>query len=173
MLQRKLTNNFNNLLSKMRKSRLITEKTIMDMQETATLLALETAINKTPPSDGDEKIRGTGTITGTLKSAWSRDSITASKKVNGNFITVLKNNEEYASYVNDGHIMDKHFVPGLIINPYSGLLEKMPEGMEGGITVGTKTKYVVGKYMKENALITYYKAMDTESKKLLDLFEGL
>jgi hypothetical protein len=59
---------------------------------------------------------------------------------------------EYASYVNDGHRVDKHFVPGLIVN--GGLLERVDEDV-GGIVVGTKTQYVKGLYMKEKAIGKY------------------
>ena len=53
--------------------------------------------------------------------------------------TELNNHMQYASYVNDGHRVDKHFVPGLIKN--GSLLERSPDG-SGGLMVGTKTTYV-------------------------------
>ena len=144
--------------------------TVSEILENATLEAIEAAADKTPPNEFSDN--GTGTITGNLKSAWSRDSITEAKKVNNRYVTILANKEYYASFVNDGHIMDKHFVPGLMINPYSGLLERMPPGMEGGITVGTKTKYVTGKYMKENALAVFYNSLDRQSKNILKELEN-
>ena len=52
----------------------------------------------------------------------------------GSVKTELNNNMQYASYVNDGHRVDKHFVPGLIIN--GNLLERSPDG-SGGLIVGT------------------------------------
>lgn len=158
-LLKKVRNDKKNLVSNLRK-----------VQEIATVAAIQTAVEKTPPLDGEDA-RGTGTITGSLKSAWARDSIVESKKVNSRYITVLANRQPYASFVNDGHVMNKHFVPGLIINPYSGLLERMPAGMEGGIMVGTKTKYVVGKYMKENALITYYKTLNEQAEDIIKNME--
>lgn len=57
--------------------------------------------------------------------------------------------------------MDMHFVPGLIINPYTGLLERVDPSL-GGIMVGTKTKYVRGLYMKETALSNYRGTLERE-----------
>ena len=65
---------------------------------------------------------------------------------------MLANNKQYASYVNDGHRVDKHYVPGLINN--GGLLERVDPDV-GGIMVGTKTTYVPGLYMKEKAIGKY------------------
>lgn len=162
-------NNFSLLLKAARKDKKQLIDNIKNIQQIATIEAIQTAAEKTPPSEDD--IRGTGTITGTLKSAWARDSMVESKKRGGKYITMLCNKEYYASFVNDGHRMDKHFVPGLIINPYSGLLEKAPPGMEGGIMVGTKTKYVVGKYMKESALATYYNSLNNQAEKMVKELE--
>lgn len=162
-------NNFQILLNACKKDKKQLINNIKNIQEAATLDAIQAAVEKTPPQEGD--IRGTGTITGTLKSAWARDSIVESKKRDNKYITVLCNNEYYASFVNDGHRMDKHFVPGLMINPYSGLLEKMPPGMEGGIMVGTKTEYVVGKYMKENAITKYYNSLNNQAERMLENME--
>lgn len=166
----KMKNVWKDLIKKVRKSKEELPDVLSEISEIATIMAIKTAVEKTPPTSEDS-LRGTGTITGNLKSAWARDSITSSKKANERYVTILANNEPYASFVNDGHIMDKHFVPGLIINPYSGLLEKAPPGMEGGIMVGTKTKYVVGKYMKENALITYYKELDRQANKAMRVLD--
>lgn len=77
-------------------------------------------------------------------------------------MTVLANNMQYSSYVNDGHRVDKHFVPGLVVN--GNLLEEDPDG-EGGIMVGTKTTYVKGKYMKEKAIKRYRTVVKTELNK--------
>lgn len=163
-------NNFNILLDACKKDKKQLINNIKNIQEAATIDAIQTAVEKTPPTP-DDSPRGTGMITGTLKSAWARDSIVESKKRGNKYITVLCNKEYYASFVNDGHRMDKHFVPGLMINPYSGLLEKMPAGMEGGIMVGTKTKYVTGKYMKENAITKYYNSLNNQAERMLENME--
>lgn len=167
MLKIHMNNPFTDLIKKTKNEINKLNANLLEILETATIDAINEAVDRTPPTEDDNE-RGTGMITGTLKSAWANDSITKAKKQNNKYITVLANSMEYASFVNDGHRMDKHFVPGLIINPYSGLLEKAPAGMEGGITVGTKTKYVVGKYMKENALIKYYQSLDKQAKQLME-----
>jgi hypothetical protein len=128
-------------------------RSIIDkVAEAATIQAVEVATKNTPPNGA--AIAGTNTRTGNMAQAWALDSVT--KPVRGK--TLLANNvtnergTAYASYVNDGHRMDRHFVPGLIIN--GDHLEKSPDG-SGGIVVGTKTTYVKGLYMKEKAIGRY------------------
>ena len=65
---------------------------------------------------------------------------------------------EYASYVNDGHRMDRHFVPGLYVNPHSGLLEYDPAA-NTGIVVGTRTAYVKGEFMADKGIKEYRKTV--------------
>ena len=129
---------------------------IAEVAEVATLAAVETATQNTPPNGG-AAIRGTNTRTGALAQSWATDSITQPMGMalsgGGTAVTMLRSNLQYASYVNDGHRVDKHFVPGLIIN--GGLLEMSAEGDDGGIVVGTKTTYVKGLYMKEKATGKY------------------
>ena len=93
---------------------------------------------------------------------WATDSITVPIVSGGSVRTELKNDMQYSSYVNDGHRVDKHFVPGLVVN--GNLLEEDPDG-EGGIMVGTKTTYVKGKYMKEKAIKRYRTVVKTELNK--------
>lgn len=129
---------------------------IAEAAETATLAAVETATANTPPNGG-AAIKGTNTRTGALAQSWATDSITQPMGLalsgGGTAVTMLRSNLQYASYVNDGHRVDKHFVPGLIIN--GGLLEMAVDGDDGGIMVGTKTTYVPGLYMKEKATGKY------------------
>lgn len=75
-------------------------------------------------------------------------------------MTALANNQEYASYVNDGHRLDKHFVPGLYVDG-DGLLSRDP-GRPGGMMVGTRTSYVPGLYMKEKAGERYRETVEAE-----------
>lgn len=131
----------------------------------ATLRAIEAAAEKTPPVDG-ERAKGANTITGELKQHWATDSVTDPALVGKDYQTVLANNKEYASYVNDGHRMDRHFVPGLYINPYSGLLEYDPGNKKVGITVGTKTQYVKGLHMVDDAKKAYQETVRKESARL-------
>ena len=83
------------------------------------------------------------------------------------YVTVLANDMEYASYVDQGHRMDRHFVPGLYVNPESGLLEYDPAA-KVGIVVGTKTKYVKGEFMVDKAKEAYEKAVLTELDKEIE-----
>lgn len=110
--------------------------------------AIAAATETTPPKDG---MRGTNTVSGELKAHWATDSQREPQKTGDGYQTILGNNMQYASFVNDGHRMDKHFVPGLYINPYSGELE-FDMTKETGIVVGTKTKYVKGAFMTDKAI---------------------
>ena len=130
-------------------------KIINEVAEGATIEAVRIATENTPPNGG-AKIAGTNTRTGDMAQHWETDSITTPK--NGE--TLLANNMPYASYVNDGHRMDQHFVPGLVIN--GNMLERSDEG---GITVGTKTTYVPGLYMKEKAIGKYRTTVRKELDK--------
>ena len=69
---------------------------------------------------------------------------------------------QYASYVNDGHRMDRHFVPGLTVD--GGLLQRN-DAADGGLIVGTKTTYVPGLYMKEAGIGRYKTVVRTELDK--------
>jgi hypothetical protein len=137
---------------------------LKNAQERATIRAIETAKAKTPPND-DTPLRGTNMITGDLQSSWDEDS-QATPQVSGKkYTTVLANNKDYASYVNDGHRMDKHFVPGLYIDEFTGLLAMGEYNQVGGMYVGTQTDYIEGLYMKEAALETFSEVAEFELRK--------
>ena len=124
-------------------------KIMEEVAKGATIAAVERATELTPPNGA--AIAGTGARTGEMAEATE-----ASAR------TTLANNMQCASYVNDGHLMDEHFVPGLIKN--GPLLEKVDPKM-GGIMVGTQTKYVKGKYMKQAAIGRYRKVVRMELDK--------
>ena len=133
------------------------QRIVNETAEAATLAAIEKAVDYTPPNHA--KIAGTNMRTGHMAEAWVKDSI-----VTPSFgKTELRNNQQYASYVNDGHRMDRHFVPGLIKN--GRLLERAAEGDDGGIMVGTKTTYVKGLYIKEKAIRKYRKVARENLKR--------
>ena len=143
-------------------------KLLSDIAKKATLRAIEEAAELTPPTK--DSLRGTNTRTGEMKEHWATDS-KVNPKVKGNsYTTVLANNKEYASYVNDGHRMDRHFVPGLVINEGSGLLERNSDG-SGGIVVGTKTSYVPGLHMTDKAKERYRRTIGYEADKLIRRLE--
>lgn len=139
-------------------------KIIDEVNTGATIEAVRVATEKTPPNGS--AIAGTGTRPGPMAQHWAVDSETNS--VRGK--TKLANNMQYASYVNDGHRVDKHFVPGLIQN--GPMLERVPAEF-GGIVVGTKTTYVKGLYMKEAAIGKWRKVVRTElDKRVREAFKS-
>lgn len=133
-------------LKEIRKAEGDVQKVIAEAAQSATFDAIEVAQENT-----NVGLTGTNTRSGEMKRAWATDS--EPYPVNGK--TVLANNQQYASYVNDGHRMDKHYVPGLTID--GGMLQRTAEGDDSGIMVGTKTQYVPGQYMKEKAVKAYQK----------------
>lgn len=129
---------------------------IDQVAEGATIEAVNKAVDHTPPNGG-AAIAGTNARSGDLAQHWVTDSQTTPVKGK----TILANNMQYASYVNDGHRVDKHFVPGL--HEVGGALA-YDSGYDGGIVVGTQTTYVPGLYMKEAGIGAYR----TTARKELD-----
>lgn len=134
----------------------------------ATMRAVEEATELTPPTQDD--LKGTNTRSGEMKQHWATDSQTTPQRRGDDRVTELNNDKEYASYVNDGHRMDRHFVPGLYINPGSGLLEYDPS-KKVGIVVGTKTKYVPGLHITDKARKKYRETVEAESKRLEEMLK--
>lgn len=140
----------------------------------ATIRAVEAAMDATPPKKGTGSLKGTHTRTGELKQHWATDSITeptgGALSGGSSFTAFLKNSLEYASYVDQGHRMDKHFVPGLYVDE-NGQLNYDPSA-KTGLVVGTKTKYVKGEFMVDKAREAYEKAVLTElDKEIARLFK--
>lgn len=136
---------------------------LSDIMRGATLRAVEKATDLTPPTGRD--LAGTNTRSGEMKQRWAVDSKTQPQISGVNIVTTLANTKEYASYVNDGHRMDRHFVPGLYVNPTTGQLEYDPTA-EVGIVVGTRTQYVQGIFMVDKAKREYKKVLREEAKRL-------
>lgn len=140
--------------------------------ENATTRAVEKAAELTPPMQND--LRGTNTRAGEMKQHWATDSKVEPMGValsgGGTYVTILANDKQYASYVNDGHRMDRHFVPGLVINQESGFLEMNPDG-KGGIVVGTKTPYVDGLFMVDAAKEEYKRVLRQELAGIGEVFD--
>lgn len=144
------------------------EKLIMDAAQKATLEAIKKAKEMTPPTQDDPQ--GTYTLAGEMKQHWGTDSDPNPKRSGNTVTTLLANDKQYASYVNDGHRMDRHFVPGLYINHESGMLEYDPS-KDVGIMVGTKTSYVPGLYMADAAKKVYQETVKTELDKIQEVFK--
>ena len=134
-----------------------------EVAEGATIEAVRIAAEKTPPNDGT--LAGTNMRSGQIAQHWATDSVTTPIVTGGSVQTELNNNMQYASYVNDGHRVDKHFVPGLIVN--GNYLERSPD-RSGGIVVGTKTSYVRVNYMKEAGIGRYRDVVRIELKKRVE-----
>ena len=124
----------------------------------ATQRAVEATMDATPPKAGGDRLPGVNTVTGELKAHWETDSVTEPQKVGGGYVTFLANDMEYASYVNDGHRMDRHFVPGLYVDE-NGQLNYDPAA-KVGLVVGTKTTYVKGEFMVDKGKEAYQKAVE-------------
>ena len=155
---------FRSRLEKLKKYYSDLPEQLSQISENATMRAVEKDAELTPPTKND--LSGTNTRTGEMKQRWATDSITKPQRKGNSYETRLANNMKYASYVNDGHRMDRHFVPGLVINENSGMLERNPDG-KGGIVVGTKTSYVEGLFMTEKAIERWKRAIGYEADKLI------
>lgn len=138
---------------------------IAEISHDGTEEAIKAAAAATPPTGDD--LAGTNTRAGGLKAQWEQNSVVDPVKSGNVYETFLKNNLDYASYVNDGHRMHRHFVPGLYVDVYSGLLEYNPK-MDVGIMVGTQTTYVPGLYMCEAGEKAFDEYTDAELKKLAE-----
>lgn len=139
---------------------------LAEIAEGATLRAVERATELTPPNTfGDGEARGVNMITGELAQHWATDSKTRPIETASRFATTLANDLEYASYVDDGHRVDAHFVPGLYVDPDTGLLSR-DLSRRVGLMVGTKTTYVEGLHMTDRAKEVYEETVDRELDEL-------
>lgn len=151
-------------LNELRKVGQDVPKIMAEVAEGATIEAVRVATENTPPNDGT--IVGTNMRSGDMAQHWATDGQTSPVGMalgRSAAVTTLANNMQYASYVNDGHRVDKHFVPNLMIN--GNMLERVGEEWGQGIMVGTKTTYVKGKYMKQKAIGKYRSVIRTELDK--------
>ena len=138
-------------------------KIVDEVNTDAAIEAVRVATENPPPNAG--RLMGTGARTGQMAQHWTLDSETDSK----DGVAFLRNNMQYASYVNDGHRMDQHFVPGLTVN--NGMIERI-HAEDGGIMVGVRTKYVRGYYMKEKAIGKWRTVVRRElDKRIKEHFE--
>lgn len=156
---------FKELNEEVKKERERFEHTMDLIMEEARLVAIETAINETPPlaGSGHKSLRAKNSVTSSLKDSWAEDSDKHVTRLKTGWLFNLKNNRHYASYVNDGHNLKKHFVPGLFVDPNTGLLtydEDMKD--ETGIVVGTKTHFVQGYNMVEKAKVAWDEYIDKQ-----------
>ena len=157
-------------IQQMKKAQADLPNILVKAQRRAAQRAVDAAMDATPPKAGTGRLGGTNTLTGELKQHWATDSKIEPVIQGKRLVSELANDKEYASFVDQGHRMDKHFVPGLYVNPESGLLEYDPTA-KVGLVVGTKTKYVKGEFMVDKAKEAYEKAvladLDKEMRRVL------
>lgn len=101
------------------------------------------AAKEATPPKWDAPNRGRNTFTGALADSW-RYRVRMNQ--DGSIDVLLSNNMPYASFVNDGHKMNQHFVPWLYVDSSGFLSRHKPISGEQlfGLVVGNKTKYVPG-----------------------------
>ena len=157
-------------LQELKKAQQALTTTLIKVSKEATKRAVEAAVEATPPNKKTDRVPGPNMVTGELAEHWATDSIVEPLVTGGKYETFLKNDKEYASYVDQGHRMDRHFVPGLYIDE-NGVLNYDP-ARNVGLVVGTKTKYVKGEFMVDKAREAYEKAVLTElDKEIARLFK--
>ncbi len=150
-------------IQQLKKAQAELPKVLAEVAKGATMRAVEAAQDATPPKAGTGRLGGTHTLTGELKAHWETDSRIEPEVTGGRYETTLANNMEYASYVDQGHRMDKHFVPGLCVDENGQL--KYDPAADVGIVVGTKTKWAKGEFMADKGKETYEKAVLAELEK--------
>lgn len=145
-------------------------KRLAAIAEEATVQAVDEAASLTPPNTfAHGELRGANMISGEMAQHWATDSQTVPEASGESLTTVLANDMEYASYVNDGHRVDRHFVPGLYVDE-DGLLSRDLDG-KGGLMVGTKTTYVEGLHITDKAIDKYDEVVQAEMEKLVKELE--
>lgn len=130
------------------------------------------AAESTPPLNGEE--RGKNTITGDLAAHWDYEITKDGDKTR----ISLTNDLPYASYVDQGHKMDMHFVPWLYIDGMGVIARHIPAPGEKlfGLVVGTKTAEVKGYHMADKAKARFFKSFETAHENLIgemgDILDG-
>ena len=138
-------------------------KQVMEAQRTATIAAVNKAIERTAPNDGIA--RGSNVVTGNMSRHWQTDSKVDPVDEGSKMTTELNCNVDYASYVNDGHWLYRHFVPGLYIDE-NGLISKTFNPGVGLIVAKDGKKWVPGRYMETDAIEEYRYVLKNELAKI-------
>lgn len=169
------TVNLQQRIQQLKKAKADLPEVLYQAAKAATLRAVEAAQAATPPKEGTGRgpYIGANTITGELKAHWATDSkiepMGGALSGGSTYVTFLANNMEYASYVDQGHRLKRHFVPGLYIDE-NGRLARNLDG-KGGLIVGTKTRYVKGEFMVDKGKEAYQKTilaeLDKEIRRLM------
>lgn len=126
------------------------------------------AAEATPPLNGED--RGKNTVTGNLAAHWKYEINETPTETR----VTLINDMQYASFVDQGHRMDEHFVPWLYIDEMGSVARSIPVPGEKlfGLVVGTKTEYVQGYHMVDKAKERFVKALRVAYENLMRDVEG-
>lgn len=126
------------------------------------------ATESTPPLNGED--RGVNTVTGNLAAHWKYE---VNETPTETRVTLI-NDMQYASFVDQGHRMDRHFVPWLYIDGMGSIARHIPEPGEAlfGLVVGTKTAYVKGYGMADKAKDRFVNALRAAHDNLTQWIKG-
>ena len=137
-------------------------------QVKAAQAAVDAATDATPPNAGRGQA-GVNMLTGELKQHWVTDSEVIPDITANSLTSTLANDVGYASYVDQGHRLDKHFVPGLYVDESGVLNRDLSKNV--GLVVGPKTRFVKGEFMADKGKAAYeeilLKELDGVIKKVM------
>ena len=104
----------------------------------------------------------TPAVTGDARAKWKTKK---AYRVSNGFRSRLYNNSDHIGYINYGHRMTKHFVPGIWVG---NTFEYNPFLMGEGGVMGSKTSYVKGQFMMEKAVGNAEKFMHRNAEKKIE-----
>lgn len=143
-------------------------KRVMDAQQTATQAAVNMARQRTAPNDGIP--RGENMVTGNMNDHWESDSKVIPVDRGDSFATELNCKVSYASYVNHGHWLYRHFVPGLYIDGNQLISRTYKPGIGLIVAKGGK-KWVQGRFMEDAAIKEYRDVLQAELRKVGEIWK--
>lgn len=146
--------------------KLIREGAIRNAEDACDVMVL--AAREATPHEGDGKRRGQNVITGELEAHWEAEFIRKETKSSLGKV-VLHNDMDYASYVQNGHKLKRHFVPWLYVDGMGTISYEVNHAQPMfGLVVGTKTKYVKGVDMVGPAIKAFNESFDFMNQTLME-----
>lgn len=143
-------------------------KRVMDAQQTATQAAVNMARQRTAPNDGIP--RGENMVTKNMEGHWETDSKVIPVDMGDRFVTELNCKVSYASFVNHGHWLYRHFVPGLYIDS-NHLISRKYNSNIGLIVAKGGKKWVQGRFMEDAAIKEYKDVLQSELRKVGEIWK--
>ena len=126
------------------------------------------AARSNTPHEGDGKRRGFNVITNSLQEAWHAEFQVSNEGTELGFVQ-LTNTKYYATYVQKGHKVARHFVPWLYKDDLGTISYETDHAQPMfGLVVGTKTPYVKGVDMVGPAVDAFDKYFKESNEQLLD-----